>query len=52
MLQAYAGRDGQATVRETQEMERMSRLDFHTFVMAKKNIFDKRNKKVENGNIN
>jgi len=47
MLQAYAGSGDFATVRETQDLERLNRIDFHTFVMAKKQLAEERRPKKE-----
>ena len=45
LLQAYAGSNDGSTVKETQDLERLNRIDFHTFVLSKKILFEERNPK-------
>jgi len=46
MLQCYAGNE-YATVKETQDLERLNRVDFHIFIMSKKQVAEERAAKHE-----
>lgn len=45
MLHAYAGQFNNATVQETIQLERLNRVDFHMFIMAKKQLADESKQK-------